>query len=57
MGNHPQMAARFRLVTYYNLIYPETVVMFFFCVYLFLFDDGVGWDVNVHVHVALMMLR
>ena len=32
-----------------------------FCVLLFLFDDGpwggVGWDVNVHVHVTLMMLR
>ena len=32
----------------------------FFFVFLFLFDDGVGWvgwDVNVDVHVTLMMLR
>ena len=32
----------------------------FFSVFLFLFDDGVGWvgwDVNVDVHVTLMMLR
>ena len=34
-----------------------------FLFFLFLFDDGVGgvggvgWDVNVHVHVTLMMLR
>ena len=29
-----------------------------FCVFLFLFDDGVGWvgwDVNVDVHATLML--
>ena len=36
--------------------------VFFVCVFLFLFDDwlgwgGVGWDVNVHVHVTLKLFH
>ena len=55
-----------RLITAgYSYFYSNVVAMgaagrlgVFFCAFLFLFDDGVGWDVNVHHdHVTLLMLR